>query len=91
MCIRDSKFLFPTVGGGFLLMMFFITAFDSMDPSYGSGSEIGGIGMVFILSVAVLGLGVILMLFTRFAHPGFFKGETLKRITSCDDDQQPLV
>lgn len=85
------KFLFPTVGGGFLLMMFFITAFDSMDPSYGSGSEIGGIGMVFILSVAVLGLGVFIMLFTRFAHPGFFKGEILTRISSRDDDQQPLV
>ena len=47
--------------------------------------------MVFILSVAILGLGVVLMLFTRFAHPGFFKGETLTRITSRDDVQETLV
>ncbi|QPK78761.1 APC family permease [Corynebacterium lizhenjunii] len=85
------KLVFPLLGGGFLLMMFFITAYDSLDPGYGSGSEIGGIGMVFILSMMVLGLGVVLMVFTRLAHPGFFKGETLRRITSGEDTHMPLV
>lgn len=84
------KLVLPLLGGGFLLMMFFITAFDSMDPAYGSGSEIGGVGLVFILSILILGLGVLLMLFTRFAHPSFFKGESLTRITADEDNLNPL-
>ncbi|NTS21945.1 amino acid transporter, partial [Bacteroides fragilis] len=31
--------------------------------------------------MGILLLGAVLMLFTRFAHPDFFKGRTLKRIT----------
>ena len=72
------KFLAPLVGGVILLVMFFVTAVDSMNPEYGSGSEIGGIGMVFILGVGVLLLGVLVMLYSRVRHPAFFKGETIK-------------
>lgn len=72
------KFLAPLVGGVILLVMFFVTAVDSMDPEYGSGSEIGGIGMVFILGVGVLLLGVLVMLYSRIRHPAFFTGETIK-------------
>ncbi len=72
------KFLFPGIGGVFLLMMFFITAVDSIDPAYGSGSSIGGVGTVFVLGMGVLLLGVILMLFTRVRHPEFFRGQTLR-------------
>lgn len=71
------KLVFPGLGGVFLLMMFFITAIDSIDPSYGSGSSLGGVGTVFILGMGVLLLGVALMLFTRLRHPAFFRGETL--------------
>ncbi|MFS0215859.1 APC family permease [Corynebacterium striatum] len=85
------KFCFPLVGGGFLLLMFFITAFDSLSPEYGSGSSIFGVGTVFVLGMGILLLGSVLMLFTRFAHPDFFKGRTLKRITSGEDSQLPLV
>src|SRR5699024_3589252 len=45
------KFVFPLLGGGFLLIMFFITAFDSLDPAYGSGSSVFGIGTVFLLGM----------------------------------------
>lgn len=72
------KFLAPLVGGIILLVMFFVTAVDSMNPDYGSGSNIGGIGMVFILGVGVLLLGVLVMLYSRVRHPAFFKGETIK-------------
>lgn len=72
------KFLAPLVGGVVLLVMFFATAFESMKPDYGSGSNIGGVGMVFILGVGVLLLGVVIMLYTRVRHPAFFKGETIK-------------
>ncbi|WP_404287048.1 APC family permease [Glutamicibacter arilaitensis] len=72
------KFLAPLVGGVVLLVMFFSTAIESMNPDYGSGSAIGNVGMVFILGVGVLLLGVAIMLFTRVRHPAFFKGETIK-------------
>ena len=45
-------FLFPLVGGVILAVLFFTTLIDSMDPAYGSGSQIGGIGIVFILGHA---------------------------------------
>jgi amino acid transporter len=36
------KFLFPLVGGLVLALLFFSTLINSMDPSFGSGSETGG-------------------------------------------------
>ncbi|UYQ76967.1 APC family permease [Glutamicibacter sp. JL.03c] len=72
------RFLAPLLGGVILLVMFFVTAVDSLDPGYGSGSEIGGIGMVFILGVGVLLLGVAVMIYMRITQPAFFKGETIK-------------
>ncbi|WKD58378.1 Putrescine importer PuuP [Corynebacterium capitovis DSM 44611] len=85
------RLLFPALGGGFLLLMFGITAYDSLDPSYGSGSTILGVGAVFVLGMGILGIGVATMLFTRFAHPAFFRGETLPRNTSSTDHQTPLL
>lgn len=78
--------LFPFIGGVVLLVMFFQTAVDSIDPSYGSGTSLGGVGMVFVLGMGVLLLGVVLMLWTRFVHPAFFTGKTLPRTTSISDD-----
>lgn len=74
------KFLAPLIGGVVLLVMFFSTARDSMSPDYGSGSNIGGLGMVFILGMGVLLLGVVIMVIMRVRNPAFFKGETLKRL-----------
>lgn len=79
------KLIFPGVGGVILLTMFFQTAYDSFDPNYGSGSSLGGIGMVFVLGMGVLGIGVILMIWMRFKHPSFFKGETLPKAESTTD------
>lgn len=73
------RFMAPLLGGIILIVMFIKTAIDSMDPSYGSGSEIGGVGMVFILGMAVLGLGIVFMLYTRWRHPAYFQGKTLAR------------
>ncbi|WP_165164697.1 APC family permease [Corynebacterium qintianiae] len=80
----------PALGGGFLLLMFAVTARDSLDPSYGSGSSIFGVGSVFVLGMGILGLGLALMLFTRIARPAFFRGETLPRITSANDTYETL-
>jgi amino acid transporter len=75
------KFLAPLLGGIMLVVTFFTTAVDSIDPAFGSGSEIGGIGLVFLIGVGVIGLGVVLMLLQRARHPEFFRGETLRRHT----------
>lgn len=73
------KLFAPLLGGVILLVMFFKTAVDSMDPDYGSGSNIAGLGMVFILGIAVLALGVVVMFYMRWRHPAFFQGATLRR------------
>ncbi|WP_423817291.1 APC family permease [Rothia nasimurium] len=69
-----NQFLLPLIGGLILVVFFAQTFFDSMDPAYGSGSEIGGIGLVFILSLVLLALGVAVMLYQRFKRPDFFAG-----------------
>lgn len=71
------KFLSPLIGGIVLLVMFVQTSIDSMDPDYGSGSNINGLGMVFILGMGILLLGVVLMIIQSIKSPDFFKGRTL--------------
>ena len=73
------QFLFPLIGGLTLLFMFIKTSIDSMDPSYGSGSNIGGVGMVFILGVSIIVIGILIMFYQAIRRPAFFKGETLPR------------
>ncbi|MDK6259622.1 APC family permease [Corynebacterium frankenforstense] len=85
------RLIFPGLGGGFLLLMFAVTAIDSLDPAYGSGTSIFGVGAVFVLGMGILLLGVAAMLFTRIAHPAFFRGETLPRNESTTDEQTPLL
>lgn len=69
--------LFPLVGGMILAALFFITLIDSMDPAYGSGSNVGGLGLVFILGLTVIVVGVAIMIWQAIKHPAFFRGETL--------------
>ena len=54
-------------------MFFGQTAYDSMDPDYGSGSQIGGVGLVFLLGVGILLLGVAMMLVQYRRNPAFFR------------------
>ncbi|WP_036284505.1 APC family permease [Microbacterium luticocti] len=70
-------FLFPLVGGAILAVLFVSTLIDSMDPDYGSGSSVFGIGLVFVLGVAVILLGVVVMIWQAVTRPAFFRGETL--------------
>nr|WP_218885561.1 APC family permease [Kineococcus aurantiacus] len=72
-----STCLAPLVGGVLLLVFFVQTAVDSTDPSYGSGSQVGGVGLVFVLGIGVLALGVVVMLVQRARRPGFFRGRTI--------------
>jgi len=49
----------------------------SMDPDYGSGSSVGGVGMVFVLGMGVILLGVATMLVMARIRPEFFRGKVL--------------
>jgi hypothetical protein len=71
----------PFTGGLILLAVFLETAVDSMNPGYGSGSSLFGIGLVFIMGVGIIALGVLIMLVISWRRPGFFHGETLRRDT----------
>ena len=77
--VRDVffTFLFPLVGGVILAILFFTTLLDSMDPAYGSGAEVGGVGIVFVLGVLIIVIGIVLMIWQSIKRPAFFKGETL--------------
>ena len=76
------KFLAPLIGGVILLVIFVTTLIDSMNPDYGSGSNIGGVGLVFILAAGLFLVGVVLMLIMRRVNPAFFRGETLTQGSS---------
>lgn len=76
------QLVFPLVGGVVLGVLFVTTLVDSMDPAYGSGSSIGGLGLVFVLGVVVLLLGAVVMIVQRVREPGFFRGETLDASTA---------
>jgi amino acid transporter len=69
--------LFPLIGGVILIFLFVKTLIDSMDPDYGSGSNIGGLGLVFILGVLVIGIGIVIMIWQAVKRPAFFQGETI--------------
>ncbi|WP_432562362.1 APC family permease [Kineococcus sp. SYSU DK003] len=72
-----STCLAPLVGGVLLLVFFVQTAVDSMDPAYGSGSQVFGIGLVFLLGAGVLALGVVVMVVQYLRRPAFFRGESI--------------
>lgn len=77
--VREFFFtlLFPLVGGVILAVLFVTTLIDSMDPDYGSGSSLFGVGLVFILGMVVLVTGVVIMIWQAIKRPAFFRGETL--------------
>ena len=75
------KFLLPFLGGLGLTFVFVVTLRDSFSPDYGSGAEIGGVGLVFILGVGLILSGLILIAIWRAKDPAFFRGETLRTDT----------
>lgn len=70
-------FLFPLVGGVTLAVLFVTTLIDSMNPDYGSGSSLFGLGLVFVLGATIIVLGIVLMVWQFVRRPAFFRGETL--------------
>jgi amino acid transporter len=75
------RLLFPMLGGLVLTVVFIQTAVDSWAPEFGSGSEIFGVGLVFVLGVGILALGVVVMLVMSRLRPGYFRGDTIRQDT----------
>jgi amino acid transporter len=75
------KFLLPLLGGIGLGFVFVVTLRDSFSPDYGSGAEIGGVGLVFILGVGLILSGLIVIALWRAKDPAFFRGQTLQTDT----------
>ena len=42
-----------------------------------AAANIGGLGLVFIIGVAVIGLGIVIMIVQAIRRPAFFRGESL--------------
>lgn len=76
------RFLAPLLGGIGLIVVFLQTAVDSWDPAFGSGSELFGIGLVFVIGIGILVAGAVVMLITYQRSPDFFRGRTLTRDSS---------
>ncbi|EMY32892.1 amino acid permease [Arthrobacter crystallopoietes BAB-32] len=73
------RFIFPLLGGLALVVVFVQTAVDSWDPAFGSGSELFGIGLVFVIGVGLIALGLLVMLWMYRRRPEYFRGETLQQ------------
>lgn len=80
-----SKIVLPGIGGILLLVVFVQTTLDSMDPEFGSGSNIAGVGLVGIIGVVVLGLGLVLMFVQARVSKDFFSGRVLARTEATSD------
>lgn len=70
------QLFFPGVGGLFLAFVFFHELIASASPDYGSGSNIGGLGLVFILSAIILLVGIGFLVYNNVRHPEFFSQAT---------------
>lgn len=76
----------PGLGGLFLFSLLGLTLKDSLDPSYGSGSQIFGVGLVFVLTLVLILLGVVLMLVQYVRAPSFFRGEVIARSDAVTEE-----
>ena len=74
----EFALVLPLLGALMLTAVFVQTAVDTLDPAYGSGSAVFGVGSVFVIGIGLLLLGAVLMFVWRARHPEFFRGETLK-------------
>ena len=83
------KLLFPLLGGLGLTWVFAVTLRDSASPDYGSGAQIGGVGLVLILGLGLIILGIVFMLIQRALDPTYFRGETLLKDTPALVVEEP--
>jgi amino acid transporter len=84
------KIFMPGLGGIILFIIFINTTISSLDPDFGSGADVFGVGLVFIMGAGVLSLGVVVMIVMAFIYRPFFRGEVLKKgstLTPLETDE----
>lgn len=79
------RFLFPLMGGLAMAVLFVKTIFDSADPTYGSGSRIGSVGLVCIVGLGLILAGVAIMAIMHWLIPDFFRSPTTKHDNRIPD------
>ena len=78
----------PGLGGLILFLLLGLTLKDSLNPEYGSGSQVFGVGLVFVLTLALILLGVVLMLVQYVRAPAFFRGEVIARSDAVTEEMK---
>lgn len=68
-----NRLLMPLIGGIVLGGLFVRTLADSLDPGFGSGSHIGGVGLVFVIGMLIFVTGFGVMLLMMVKSPSFFR------------------
>lgn len=74
-----GQVILPGIAALILIPVGVIEAYKMADPDSSSGASLAGVGVVFIIGVASLLFGVLLMILWNLKAPAFFRGQTLKR------------
>ncbi|MCB0924196.1 MAG: APC family permease, partial [Mycobacterium sp.] len=75
-----GQVILPGIAALILIPVGIIEAYQMAQPDNNATSaSLAGIGVVFIIGVASLGFGVLLMILWNMKAPQFFRGETLRR------------
>ena len=72
-----GQVILPAIAVAVLTYVLIVEAGNMMDPEYGSGSSVQGVGTVFIVGVLGMLLAIPLMLLWNAKAPDFFRGQTL--------------
>lgn len=74
-----GQVILPAIAVIVLTYVLIVEAGNMMDPDYGSGSSLMGVGTVFIVGVLGMLLAIPLMLAWQLKAPAFFSGKTLPK------------
>lgn len=74
-----GQVILPGIAALILIPVGVIEAYQMAKPENDAGASLAGVGIVFIIGVASLMFGVLLMALWNMKAPAFFRGETLKR------------
>lgn len=73
-----GQVILPGIAALILIPVGVTEAYNMAQPDNSSGASLAGVGIVFIIGVASLLFGVLLMILWNLKSPAFFRGETLK-------------
>ena len=74
-----GQVILPAIAALILIPVGVIEAYNMAQPDNSGGASLAGVGIVFIIGVASLLFGVLLMILWNLKAPAFFRGQTLRR------------